>query len=129
MTAYGIVLMSYYVDRSQTTSSCYVALPALLTGALWLGLLLRAGAAVGRRRGPAAWRSRSRSPCSCRGRPGPRSPARFPRTALAHAAPGGSSLRAVARAPLAPAAAGARGAGRRARRCARYMPGERREPR
>ncbi len=33
--------MSYYVDRSQSHILVHVALPALLTGALWLGLLLR----------------------------------------------------------------------------------------
>ena len=113
-TAYGIVLLSYYVDRSQSHILVHVALPALLTAALWLGLLLRAGPAVtpaARTGGLAlgltvaalvtavAWSS---------------APERFPRTPFSEAAPGGSSLRASLDRlwhppPLAPAApAGAR---------------------
>jgi hypothetical protein len=123
-TAYGIVLMSYYVDRSQSHILVHVALPALLTGALWLGLLLRAGPAVGRSARTAglalglavaalvtatAWSSAAE---------------RFPRTPLSQGAPGGSSLRASLERlwhppPLAPAAP----AGERA--LARHMPGER----
>jgi hypothetical protein len=125
VTAYGIALMSYYVDRSQDHILIYVALPAVLTGALWLGLVLRNGAAIGRAAQTAglaislavavlvvavAWSSIG---------------ARFPRSALAHAAPGGSSLRGALdrlwhTPPLAPAAP----AGEQA--LARYMPGERR---
>jgi hypothetical protein len=123
MTAYGIVLMSYYVDRSQSHILVHVALPALLTGALWLGLLLRAGPAVGHRTRSAglalglavaalvtatAWSSAAE---------------RFPRTPLSQGAPGGSSLRGSLERlwdppPLAPAAP----AGERA--LARHMPGE-----
>jgi hypothetical protein len=123
MTAYGIVLMSYYVDRSQSHILVHVALPALLTGALWLGLLLRAGPAVGRlprRAGLAfglavaalvtatAWSSAAD---------------RFPRSPLSQGAPGGSSLRGSLERlwdppPLAPSAP----AGERA--LARHMPGE-----
>lgn len=40
-TAYGIVLLSYFVDRSGDHVLAYMSLPALLSGALWLGLLLR----------------------------------------------------------------------------------------
>ena len=108
ITAYGSALMGYYVDRSLDHILIYVALPIVLTGALWLGLLLRCGDAVGRAARTAglalslavavlvvavAWSSI-----------GPR----FPRTALAHAAPGGSSLRGALERlwhppPLAPA--------------------------
>ena len=124
VTAYGSALMSYYVDRSLDHILIYIALPVLLAGALWLGLLLRCRAAVGR---------------------GPRTAGlalalavaalvvavgwdaidpRFPRSALAHAAPGGSSLRGALERlwhppPLAPAAP----AGEQALR--RSMPGER----
>jgi hypothetical protein len=42
-TAYGIVLFSYFVDRSLGYQLTYLALPALLAGALWLSLLLRRG--------------------------------------------------------------------------------------
>jgi hypothetical protein len=124
MTAYGIALMSYYVDRSQDHILIYVALPAVLTGALWLGLVLRNGAAIGRAAQTAglafslavavlvvavAWSSVG---------------ARFPRSALAHAAPGGSSLRgALERLWHPPALAPAAPAGQQA--LARYMPGER----
>jgi peptidoglycan/LPS O-acetylase OafA/YrhL len=123
ITAYGSALMGYYVDRSQDHILIYVALPVVLAGALWLGLLLRREAEVGRVARTAglaislavavlvvavAWSSI-----------GPR----FPRTVLAHAAPGGSSLRGALERlwhppPLAPAAP----AGERA--LARYMPGE-----
>ena len=124
MTAYGIALLSYYVDRSQGHILIHVSLPAALAGALWLGLLLReraAGRAV-RQAGLAAalavavlllavaWSSVG---------------ARFPRTALARAAPGGPSLTGALQRlwhppPLAPAAP----AGERA--LARYMPGQER---
>jgi hypothetical protein len=92
LTAYGIALLSYYVDRSQDHILMHVALPALLTGALWLSVLLRSGAAVPRaaRTGglavalavaallvAVAWSSIGD---------------RLPQTALAHAAPGGRSL-------------------------------------
>lgn len=40
-TAYGIILFSYFVDRSADHILPYVSLPALLAGALWLSLLLR----------------------------------------------------------------------------------------
>jgi hypothetical protein len=124
VTAYGAALMSYYVDRSLDHILIYVALPAVLTGALWLALLLRSGTAVGqvaRTAGLAvalalavlvvavAWSSIGD---------------RFPRSALAHAVPGGSSLRGALERlwhppPLSPIAP----AGEHAlKRC---MPGER----
>jgi hypothetical protein len=124
MTAYGIAVLSYYVDRSEDHILIYVALPAVLTGALWLGLVLRNGAAIGRAAQTAGlaltlavavlvvsvgWSSI-----------GPR----FPRSALAHAAPGGSSLRgALERLWHPPPLARAAPAGQRA--LTRHMPGER----
>jgi hypothetical protein len=121
VTVYGAALLSYYVDRSQDHILVYVALPAVLTGVLWLGLLLRSGVpAPVRTAGLAfalavaalvvavAWSSVGD---------------RLPRSLLAHALPGGSSLRgALARLwhppPLAPAApAGARA-------LIRHVPGE-----
>jgi hypothetical protein len=92
-TAYGIALFSYFVDRSGDGILPYVALPALLTGALWLSLLLRAASGASRqvRLGglafglslailplAVAWSSVGD---------------RFPRSALAHAFPRGNSLR------------------------------------
>jgi hypothetical protein len=41
VSAYGIVLYSYFVDRSENLVLPYVSLPLALIGALWLGLLLR----------------------------------------------------------------------------------------
>ena len=112
VTAYGSALMSYYVDRCLDHILIYIALPVLLAGALWLGLLLRCGAAVGRgaadrRPGARARRRRARR----RGRlvrdrrPLPALGARARRAGRQLAARG-------ARAPLAPAAAGARRPGR-----------------
>jgi hypothetical protein len=49
ITAYGVVLFSYFVDRSQDHVLPYVSLPAVLAGALWLSLLLR-GALPGSRK-------------------------------------------------------------------------------
>jgi len=125
LTAYGIALLSYYVDRSQDHILVHVALPALLVGAGWLGVIDRTraeadprarttGLAVGL--GVAvlvlavAWSSVDE---------------RFPRTPLAHAAPGAPGLRAALHRlwhppPLNPAAP----AGERA--LERWMPGERR---
>jgi hypothetical protein len=90
LTAYGIALFSYYVDRSQSHILMHVALPGLLAGALWLSLLLRIAGDAARTAALAcalvltallvaiAW---------------PSIGDRFPRTALAHAAPGGESFR------------------------------------
>jgi hypothetical protein len=120
-TAYGIALLSYFVDRSQDHILIHVALPGVLTGALWLALLLRSDApAAARNAGLAlalavgtlvfavAWSSIGD---------------RFPDSALAHAAPRTLSLRdALDRLwhppPLNPASP----AGERA--LERHMPGE-----
>ena len=40
-TGFGILLFSYFVDRSSGHVVIYVALPALLSAALWLSMLLR----------------------------------------------------------------------------------------
>jgi hypothetical protein len=45
-TAWGVGLFSYFDNRSATYLLLYVALPALLMGALWLSLLLRSRPAV-----------------------------------------------------------------------------------
>ena len=92
LTAYGILLFSYFVDRSADYILAYVALPTFLLVVLWLSLILRQapeGARVVRQSALAfalglavlvtsvAWSSLDE---------------RFPRSALAHAAPGGRSL-------------------------------------
>ena len=93
LTGYGILLFSYFVDRSADYILAYVSLPALLLVVLWLTLILRrapAGSPVYRQGALAfalglavlvasvAWSSLDD---------------RFERSALAHAAPGGTSLR------------------------------------
>jgi hypothetical protein len=109
LTAYGIASYTYYNNRSSYLILAAVALPALLAGAVWLSLVLRSGQVVSprARRGAlafgcslaillaaVAWSSVEH---------------RYPQSALAHAFPGGKSLRtAVERLwdlpPLSPAA-------------------------
>lgn len=124
MTTYSTVLFSYSDNRSSTYLLPYVALPLLLTVALWLTLTLRAPSAVPRgvRRGTlafamsvavlmlaAAWGSIG---------------TRFSDSALAHAYPGGGLGRALHRLwhppPIDPRAT----AGQQL--LDRYMPGQRR---
>ena len=120
-TAYGIALLSYFVDRSQDHILIHVALPGILTAALWLALLLRSPVPAAARTGglafalavavllfSVAWSSIDD---------------RFRDSALAHAAPRTLSMSdALERLwhppPLDPAAP----AGERA--LARHMPGE-----
>ena len=108
LTAYGIASYTYYNNRSSYLILAAVALPALLAGALWLSLVLRSRAVpVPARRGAlafggsiaillvaVAWSSID---------------PRYPRSALAHAFPGGDSLRGALERlwdlpPLSPAA-------------------------
>ena len=118
MTAYGIALFSYYVDRSLDHILIYVSLPALLTGTLWLSLLLRLRQKVGVAIGAAvaillvavAWSAIDD---------------RLPRSAIAQAAPGGKSLRGSLRRLWHPPPMNATApAGERL--LARYMAGEER---
>lgn len=124
-TAYGIVLFSYFVDRSANHILPYISLPALLAGTLWLSLLLRGALGASRRARlsgfafalalavlvtSVAWSSVGD---------------RFSRSALGHLAPGGESAVAATRKlwrspvldPRAPAGETL---------LARYMPGENR---
>ncbi len=93
LTGYGILLFSYFVDRSADYILAYVCLPALLLVVLWLALILRQAPAASRvyRQGAlafvlglavlvtsVAWSSLDE---------------RFPRSALAHAVPGGRSFK------------------------------------
>ncbi len=93
LTAYGVILFSYFVDRSADHILPYVCLPALLAGTLWLSLLLRGGLTPVRRvrlgglafalglcvlLTSVAWSSIG---------------ARFERSALGHVLPGGDSAR------------------------------------
>ncbi len=124
-TAYGIAAFSYFDNRSATYLLLYVALPALLSAALWVSVLLRSRAEVSRfaRRGgvvfascvaivllSAAW---------------PSIGGRFARSPLAEAFPGGHGLGADMRRlwhlqPLDPRAPEGE------RLLARYMPARRR---
>lgn len=124
-TAWGIGLFSYLVNRSADHIIPYVCLPAVMLGALWLSLLRRegSGASAGARRAglaaalalaalllAVAWSSVDQ---------------RFSQSALAHAAPGGSSFRGAVRRlwsppPINPAA------GEGERLLERYMPGQQR---
>jgi hypothetical protein len=92
LTAYGIALMSYYVDRSQDHILVHVALPALITGALWLSVLLRAGAAVPRAARTGGFAAGLAVAALVLAVAWSAVGDRLPRTALAHAAPGGRSL-------------------------------------
>ena len=122
-TAYGIALFSYFVNRSADHILPYVSLPALMLGVLWLSLLLRGALAESRtlRLGglafalslavllvSVAWSSIG---------------SRVPRTALAHAVPGGDSPRQAFHRlwnppPIAPRAP------RGQELLSRYMPGD-----
>ena len=124
-TAYGIALFSYFVNRSSDHILPYVSLPALLSAALWLSLLLRNREGLPReaREGGLAFAlAVAVLVLSVAGSSlGPR----FPQSALAHAFPRGNSFRdALERLwdppPLDPSAP----AGELL--LARHMPGERR---
>jgi hypothetical protein len=122
-TAYGISLYSYFDNRSSTYLLLYVALPALLTGVLWLSLLLRLSRRAMPAVGPrvlafaltigivvlaAAW-----SPTA----------ERFSDSALASIVPGGRSLRSALHRLWHPPALDPR-APEGQRLLARYMPGQ-----
>jgi hypothetical protein len=94
MTVYGVVLLYYFVDRSEPHILMRVALPALTVAALWLGLLVRRRAAL-----PplARWGGVTVAGALAAvvlGAAWPSIGDRFPRSALARAAPGGAGLRA-----------------------------------
>jgi hypothetical protein len=87
-TAYGSVLFMYLVDRSLDHVVLYVSQPALLTGTLWLHLILRARERLPRRV-PAAALALALSVTLALVAVGWSSvSARFGHTALAHALPG-----------------------------------------
>jgi hypothetical protein len=92
ITAYGIALYTYFVNRSPNDILPYVSFPLVLAATLWLAVLLR-GAPVGRRSARAGVWAAALAPAllvlavawSSIG-------LRFSHTALAYAAPGGDSL-------------------------------------
>jgi hypothetical protein len=124
-TAYGTLLFMYLVDRSSDHIVLYVSLPVLLTGALWLHLVLRAREHLPRRAPVAALALALSVAVALVSVAWSSIPGRFGQTALAHAAPGVKSARdALERLwdfpaidPRSPEAE---------RLLERYMPGERR---
>jgi hypothetical protein len=91
-TAYGIALFSYFDNRSGNNIVPLVSLPLLLAAALWLGLVLRQREAVpraARRTGLALGLSAAALAVSVAWSSVPEA---YPRSALAHVIPGGSSL-------------------------------------
>lgn len=91
-TAYGIAIYSYFNNRSTDFVLAGVALPAFLTAALWLNLLLRSGLVS---------RQVKRSGLACALSAAallvavgwPSIGERYPDSALGHAVPGGRSVR------------------------------------
>jgi hypothetical protein len=127
LTAYGIALYTYFVNRSADDILPYVSFPALVAGALWLSLLLRGALTASRtaRLGglavaltlsllllSVAWSSIG---------------TRFPHTPLAYGAPGGDSLRDAMKRAWNPPAIDPR-APQGELLLDRYMPDQRRVP-
>ncbi len=124
-TAYGAAIFSYFDNRSTDFSLVGVALPALLTGALWLSLVLRSRGAVTERarRGALAFALSLAVLLVAVGWSAIGD--RYPRSALAHSLPGGKSLRgALDRLWNMPALNSRAPEGERL--LERYMPGEQR---
>jgi hypothetical protein len=92
LTAYGIVLLGYYVDRSLDHILMHVALPAVLVAALWLSVLLRAGPGVARGARASGLAAAAAAAALIVAVAWSSVADRLPRTPLAHAAPGGRSL-------------------------------------
>jgi hypothetical protein len=92
-TAYGITLFSYFVDRSVDTLLLYVSLPVLLTGTLWLSLLIRSDDVVPRRVRSGGFAYALAVGVLMLAAAWPSVDNRFPESALAHAFPRGKSLR------------------------------------
>jgi hypothetical protein len=124
-TAYGTLLFMYLVDRSSDHIVAYVSLPALMTGTLWLHLVLGARARLPRLAPAAALALALSVALALVSVAWSSVPDRFGQTALAHAAPGVKSARdALERLwdfpPIDPRAPEAE------RLLARHMPWERR---
>jgi hypothetical protein len=90
VTAYGIVLYSYFDNRSTDQTLAHVSLPALLAGALWLALILRSAAAVAIRRAALAFALSVSLLVLAVAASSVREA--YPHSALAYAIPGGKSL-------------------------------------
>jgi hypothetical protein len=124
-TAYGLAMFGYFVDRSANHVLVYVSLPAVLIGAVWLNLVLRARPEVTQiaRRGALAVAVALATLLVSVGWSSIRSG--FDESALGMALPGGDSMpAALKRLWRFPPIQAAAPAGERL--LARYMPGERR---
>jgi hypothetical protein len=89
LTAYGVGLLSYISNRSATPLLLYIALPALLTAALWLRLLLRPAGGAGPRARLGALAFAASVAVLLVAAAWPSAGDRFERSALAFAYPGG----------------------------------------
>jgi hypothetical protein len=123
LTAYGIALLSYTDNRSSTYLVPYVALPALVGGAVWLALLLRSPLDVPRRMRSASLAFALSVAVLLVASSWPVGH-NFSRTALAHASPGGGLRAALHRVWHPPPIDRRAPAGERL--LDRYMPGQRR---
>jgi len=87
----GAAFLSYFVGRSLDVLLVFVALPAFMLAAIWLGLALQAGSVRRAARvaavGLATWLAAVGGALAW-----PQASDRWPRTALAHVLPGGRSL-------------------------------------
>lgn len=122
-TAWGIALFSYFVNRSAGHILPYICLPALMTGALWLSILIDSQPdprAPGRRIALALGGSLAALVVAVAFGTGI---SRFSDSALALAAPGGESLTNALRRAWDPPPIAA-GAEQGERLLERYMPGE-----
>lgn len=92
MTAFGVALFSYLVNRSADHIVPYVALPAIALGALWLALVLRPSLSVpyAARRGAIGFTLAVATLIVAAASPAVST--RFPESALGHMLPGGASL-------------------------------------
>lgn len=123
-TAYGVALLSYISNRSATHILLYVALPALLLGALWLSLMLRLNAEVGGRARLGSLAFAASLAVLLVAAAWPSAGDRFARSPLALARPGGELRAHLDRLWDSPPIDARAPEGQRL--IARYMPGQRR---
>ena len=91
-TGFGVLLFSYFVDRSAGHVVIYVALPALLSAALWLSMLLRSERTLPRGAGLGALALVLTVGALMVSVSWSTAAPRFGHTALAHVIPGGESV-------------------------------------
>jgi len=92
VTAWGVALFSYFVNRSAGHILPYVSLPAVMAGALWLSLLLRGSLPVPARTRDAAMAAAAVIAAVIVAVGWSRAGHGYSESALAHVVPGGDSL-------------------------------------